>query len=256
MGMTDEEIRRVRRIIAGPDTPPQPPVVEPRQAERFQRVLGAARRPLATAAGTTAPPEPQSSSAWPTFASPAADGAASSGKSSGRSSGVGTKAPRGDVAPKRSFRDPVSGVDAVRERQDDLLEEPRSMRPARPAGLASAATQDLSGGSVTPPPIPFRPQVVWNELPEGWEDALADVVARLCRASDPAFHSWTVQVPLDPEALPETELRLTFSPHHLRLRFSTASTVSLAVVSAHQDHLSALLREAMPEARHIDIDIT
>jgi len=119
------------------------------------------------------------------------------------------------------------------------------------------AEQDsvLTATTVTAPPIPL-PHVAWTPLPEGWERELADTVATLCRSSEPNFHSWTIQVPVDAETLPYTELRLTFSPHHLALRFSTQSTRSLALISAHQSQLRALLVRALPGDRHIEIDIT
>jgi|GEM_PF-6000155 len=89
-----------------------------------------------------------------------------------------------------------------------------------------------------------------------WSSGVADTVTALCQASEPSFHSWTIQVPLDSAALPHTELRMTFSRHHLLLRFSTQSTQSFTLISAHQSRLRELLAQALPGDRHIDIELT
>lgn len=93
-------------------------------------------------------------------------------------------------------------------------------------------------------------------LPDAWAQGVADTVVTLCTSSDPSFHSWTIQVPIDSAALPHTELRMTFSRHHLLLRFSTQSTQSYALISAHQSQLQRLLRSDLPGDRHIDIELT
>lgn len=244
--MTDEEVRRIRRIIAGPAPAPAP--VEPRQAERFQRALGAVRRPVVAAPlpPSTTPASPSAAAAATAQSATTLDmalgladeprgaerrDAFSAGSSAGSSAkGAAASASSGSARPRR----PVTAVAAAHSREAD---------------------EPALDGPVVPTPLPF-PAVHWTAPTPGWDSALVETVALLCRSSDPAFHSWTVQVPLDPETLPHTELRLTFSPHHLQLRFLTQSTRSLHLVSSHLDALHALMRDALPDARHIDIDIT
>lgn len=104
------------------------------------------------------------------------------------------------------------------------------------------------------PPVGAAPSA--TDLSGDWANGLADTVLTLCTGSDPAFHSWTIQVPIDSAALPHTELRMTFSRHHLLLRFSTQSTQSYALISAHQSQLHRLLSRDLPGDRHIDIELT
>lgn len=230
--MNDEEIRRVRRIIEGP--PGAPPPVDPRQTERFQRALGAVRRAVTPVVADKSEKTEKADKLDRTDradkaerSEPARGGATAAPPSRPAVSGGGQKPPP-----------PVTAVRSVAARE--TAEEDGEIR-ATP---------------VVHPPLPTLPAVNWTPLPDGWDTALVDTISLLCRSSDPNFHSWTILVPLNPETLPHTELRLTFSPHRLQLRFSTQSTRSLALVSAHHDALRDLLRQALPDDRHIDIDIT
>lgn len=229
--MNDEEIRRIRRlVVADPQVPPPPPV-DPRQAERFHRALGGARRTGAPVDAVT------SREAAP--ATPSAPPAPSSPSIAKRK-----ESPREEARPAVDGHRPRPPVSAVRE---------IAAREAQEAEADEEAA--LPDPSVTAPPMPI-PNVAWTPLPEGWERELTETVSALCRSSEPNFHSWTIQIPVDAETLPHTELRLTFSPHHLLLRFSTQSTRSLALISTHQSQLRALLVRALPGDRHIEIDIT
>lgn len=270
--MSDEDIRRVRRILTS--HPEAPAAVEPRQVERFQRALSGSRRavtsPLdALLHAPSSPSEPAASATpapHPMDAGPAGGvGGATTMASAGRSPGMsllpvalaalaGARR-HGSATSARGTRQNAT-EDAARDAFRQALEEPAAVAAAVPARATSGTAGSSLAPAVETPPLPLQPMLTWNALPEDWEHTLVDTVAELCRASDPAFHSWTVKVPLDPEALPHTELRLSFSPHHLRLRFSTQSTLSQALVSAHQDQLCGLLRDALPTARDIDIDLT
>ncbi|SEK24599.1 Type III secretion protein (HpaP) [Roseateles sp. YR242] len=144
------------------------------------------------------------------------------------------------------------------------MARPLTAPSAAGSASARAAEEQTVDGSdeiddvdavVVPPPMPVAP-VMETLPPDAWADGVAHTVAALCHGSEPSFHSWTIQVPLDGEALPHTELRMTFSRHHLQLRFSTASTRSFHLISAHQAQLRALLVRALPGDRHIDIELT
>lgn len=229
--MNDEEIRRIRRLVVpDPQLPPLPPPVDARQAERFHRALGGSRRAVS-------PHDPVASRETSMVSSPSPSSSPSKRKESAREDS------RPAVDAHRP-RPPVMAVMGVVARE---TEETREADAEQESALTAT--------TVTAPPMPL-PHVAWTPLPEGWERELADTVATLCRSSEPNFHSWTIQVPVDAETLPHTELRLTFSPHHLTLRFSTQSTRSLALISAHQSQLRALLVRALPGDRHIEIDIT
>ncbi|WP_431257351.1 type III secretion HpaP family protein [Roseateles chitinivorans] len=258
--MSDEEIRRIRRLVVGdPQIPP--PLPDLRQAERFHRALGAVRRvasandaaPESATAAAVPPPEPVPPPRQEgTHPSPASAAAPPSRERAERHE-------RKDTSPSSRKRDPSRPegalvVDGHRPRPPVLAAAEAGAREASEAQEADA-DQDVALDTVTAPPMPI-PHVAWTPLPEGWERELADTVATLCRSSEPNFHSWTIQVPVDAETLPHTELRLSFSPHQLTLRFSTQSTRSLALISAHQSQLRALLVRALPGDRHIEIDIT
>nr|WP_297524087.1 type III secretion HpaP family protein [uncultured Roseateles sp.] len=260
--MSDEEIRRIRRLlIADPQIPPLP--VDARQAERFHRALGAVRRATSSTEATPEspalppPPEQAPPPRHEAMHAPVAAVAVPSRERPDRTD-------RADRADRKESGSPSRKKDASRNDGALLIDGHRPQPPviamaeagAREAGEAQEAGPDTAlDQTVIAPPMPI-PHVAWTPLPEGWERELADTVASLCRSSEPNFHSWTIQVPVDAENLPHTELRLTFSPHHLTLRFSTQSTRSLALISAHQSQLRALLVRALPGDRHIEIDIT
>lgn len=239
--MTDEELRRIRRIVAGdPQQPPPPLPVDPRHAERFQRALGTVRRATMPMESVIASP-----------AVPASPAAAAASASTAPAAVMEAPAPprRKDAA--RAEKTPATEARSAHP----PIQAARSVQARETAFAETAAEAAMPDEAVVVPDMPI-PVVAWTPLPEGWETSVADTVASLCRGSDPAFHSWTIQVPLDGDALPHTELRLTFSPHHLLLRFSTQSTRSLALISARQSQLRDLLSRALPDQRHIDIDIT
>lgn len=87
---------------------------------------------------------------------------------------------------------------------------------------------------------------------------LGDIVAQvgqLTTGGDARFQHWSVTVPLDPQSLPDCELRLTLSPGSMVLRFRTGSAGSADLVSRHRDTLRARL-EALPSSPPaIDIDL-
>jgi type III secretion control protein HpaP len=263
--MSDEEIRRIRRlVVADPQIPPLP--VDARQVERFHRALGAVRRATSStdaaqdtpASAPPLPPPPSEPAAPPRHEATHASIAAAASPSRERTDRTERQERKESGAPARrkesSRHDGALLVDGHRPRSPVLAAAEAGAREAGEAREADA-DQDLALDTVTAPPMPI-PHVAWTPLPEGWERELADTVATLCRSSEPNFHSWTIQVPVDAETLPHTELRLSFSPHQLTLRFSTQSTRSLALISAHQSQLRALLVRALPGDRHIEIDIT
>jgi hypothetical protein len=89
-----------------------------------------------------------------------------------------------------------------------------------------------------------------------WPDDIADAAATLCRRAADQFTGWRVAVPVDPEALPETELWLEASPQRLSLRFRTLSAWSVRLICLHQERLLSLLKKRLGGAREVDLEIT
>jgi type III secretion control protein HpaP len=213
--MSDEDIRRVRRVIEGAPPPTAArPALETRQAERFQRALVSPRR---------FEPEPRGEIRGDLVAGgeePQSEGAA-------------------DASPRIDERRPPPPVQA-----------------ATAVVAASDEPETATTPAVDAPHIPWPPAIAWLPLPQGWDAALVDTVATLCRRADPSFVGFSVTVPMNLETLPHTELRLTLSPHYLQLRFQTQSTRSHDLVLRHLGPLRAMLAQALPDSRHIDIELT
>jgi hypothetical protein len=88
-----------------------------------------------------------------------------------------------------------------------------------------------------------------------WLGDIVQQISQLSEAGDARFQHWSITVPLDPQALPDCELRMTLSPGALALRFRTASQQSAALVCRHREKLRAQL-EALPSSPPaIDIDL-
>lgn len=89
-----------------------------------------------------------------------------------------------------------------------------------------------------------------------WVGALADSIAETCAGTDVAFSSWSVVLPLDPEVLPETTLRIDFSPNRLLLRFCTQSIDSLNLISDSSNELVNLITVRLPNFGNIEVELT
>ncbi len=220
--MSDQDIRRLRRIIVGP--PLARSAIEVRQFDRFQRALNSTRRSERVEPGprrSAASESPDKTSAPPTSA-----------HGSAKRPATATETPS-----------PANTAALLR----------RAVAPAQPR----AEGQD----SVTQPEVAIAPEAPWMNVsftppPPDWDAAIVRTIAAMCRHADPSFENWSVVVPINPSALPETELRISLSPHRLQLRFHTQSTRSFDLVLQHRDALHALLEKALPFSKEIDIDLT
>jgi hypothetical protein len=118
--------------------------------------------------------------------------------------------------------------------------------PTEWAGSTEAS--DVGGvndGSV----VPVLPQ-------DPWPQQMAQTIAALCARAEPSFVNWVVTLPMDPQVLPQTDLRLSLSQHWLSLRFITQSPQSHHLVSSHRHRLLEQL-ERLPQLPHgIDIEVT
>jgi predicted pyridoxine 5'-phosphate oxidase superfamily flavin-nucleotide-binding protein len=90
---------------------------------------------------------------------------------------------------------------------------------------------------------------------DAWPDRMAKMIAALCTRADPAFVTWTVTVPMDPQVLPDTELRLHLSPHWLSLRFATQSQRAARLISLHRPRLQSQLEHMANLPHGIDIEV-
>jgi hypothetical protein len=148
-----------------------------------------------------------------------------------------------------------AGAAATRPAQP--LPEPAPLQAPEPP----AERTDAAAGIVSPPPppdqaTPLRPQQQPTATGPAWEQSLAQLVHTLCSSSDPSITHWTIQVPLDPDALPETTLHLALSPRRLQLRFNTQSSWSLRLLSDRTKSLVQLLQQTLPDLRDIDVELT
>lgn len=114
---------------------------------------------------------------------------------------------------------------------------------AQPEGDTAAAAPD---GGLAAADLPQDP----------WPERMAQTIANLCARTAPSFVNWTVTLPMDPQVLPETDLRLSLSQHWLSLRFITQSPQSHRLVCRYRQGLLEQL-ERLPNLPHgIDIEVT
>jgi hypothetical protein len=222
-----DELRRPVRLLrpgevgeVGPEQPRAPaPALAP-SAERFRRTLAGPRR---------AEPEPQA---------------------------------RGAAAPQA--REPVPPAGAGVVRASAALAETSGLQPLLEPDEADAvappaAVEDTPLPTDAPPERPTVAAVPGEaagaEPVEGWADRMARMVATLCSRADPAFVTWTVTVPMDPDTLPQTELRLHMAPHWLSLRFASESPRAVQLILAHRERLVALLRRAGGVPHEVDVEV-
>ncbi|HEY9106306.1 MAG TPA: type III secretion HpaP family protein [Roseateles sp.] len=190
-------------------------------ADRFRRTLaGPARR---TESGP--PPAASASPAATVAARPAGAGAGSAPLQA-----VVRHLPEGDEPPGT---EPLSAAMPWL----DLAAQPL---------LEGDAAASATGDQPALPDLPHDP----------WPEQMAQTIADLCARSAPSFVNWTVTLPMDPQVLPETDLRLSLSQHWLSLRFITQSPQSHHLVCRHRQRLLEQL-ERLPQLPHgIDIEVT
>ncbi|MDR7149946.1 hypothetical protein J2W49_001901 [Hydrogenophaga palleronii] len=125
----------------------------------------------------------------------------------------------------------------------------RGSQEAVPSGCTPSTDASNRGG--------VNDGLVVSALPQDpWPQQMAQTIATLCARAEPSFVNWTVTLPMDPQGLPQTDLRLSLSQHWLSLRFITQSPQSHHLVCAHRDRLLEEL-ERLPQLPHgIDIEVT
>jgi hypothetical protein len=132
--------------------------------------------------------------------------------------------------------------------------------PAEPAGAAAPAGSGLVAPEERegegPAALPAEGLATPDLAQDPWPEQMAQTIANLCARAAPSFVNWTVTLPMDPQVLPDTDLRLSLSQHWLSLRFITQSPRSHHLVSRYRQGLLEQL-ERLPNLPHgIDIEIT
>lgn len=180
-------------------------------------------------------------------------------------------APREAHAPKR---------DATRSASPPVAASVVAMPPAEPITIASdeapprtAAPEatpctDLAAAA-EPPAVQAELPVMQAELAaagapaltsevpsDPWPSQMARTIASVCTRAAPAFTNWSVTLPMDPQVLPETELRLSLSQHWLSLRFATQSQSDHHLVCRYRQRLLEELERLPNLPQGIDIEVT
>jgi Type III secretion protein (HpaP) len=239
--MSNNDIKRPQRIWAPQELAPAPPAepVQPpaKAAERFGRLLQSSRAgdPAATARGVARQ---------------------AGALSSALSNALGMAAPkRAPVAPRKDNSD-ASAHEAASA--DTAPTEPRTTQAVH----AKVTQPDAMSWSQAEPwqqawreSAAAMPQIEGVEA-QHWPQDVAATAITLCQRAGDQFTSWRVAVPLDPEALPETELWLEASPQRLSLRFRSLSAWSVRLILIHEERLVSLLKQRLGSSRDVDVDIT
>lgn len=132
--------------------------------------------------------------------------------------------------------------------------------PIGTTGPAEGAGVALPQQDTARPHDPLPQQPVIKVAPAGeagrWTEDTAQKVVTLCTRADASFAHWSVILPMDAQALPETDLMLSMSPYGLSLRFRTQSSLSSQLINTHKPRLQALLGRTRGLPRDIDIEVT
>jgi hypothetical protein len=230
--MSDRELKRPQRILSaeqvGPTAPAQPPRPTALAADRFGRLLIPTRASEATAL----------------LRSPAHPASAPASAASKRAANAQR---RSEPQAEPSEDAPHVGTTAklVAERVERQVDEPL------PMSWSQAEKWHRSWRESAEPALPI-------ELAQAqrWPEDVAAAATLLCQRAGDQFTGWRIAVPLDSEALPETELWLEASPQRLSLRFQTLSSWSVRLICLHQERLVALLAQRLGPSREVDIEIT
>jgi hypothetical protein len=197
-------------------------------ADRFRRTLSAASRrggAAATPAETAAPREASAGSASQTSPS------------------------QGGRAPDSTLRAGTQNARSAKEPDAALRTAP--LRASLPVLPASELVERVPEEDADPRFI----DAAMPTLADAWPEQMAKMIGALCARADPAFVTWTVTVPMDPQVLPDTELRLHLSPHWLSLRFSTQSQGAARLISLHRPSLQSQLEHMANLPHGIDIEV-
>lgn len=227
--------------------------------DRFRRTLGALRRDAPQAALDAA----VFNDASPPVFADAARAAAWDGSflSAIEESPTETRSDPRDDAPADDSdegRGDSSGDSSAEPAPHEAVPPGTEPAPAPLPWLAAPRGREGLHGDEHPAPTKAVGGIAAVDATQGapaWLVETARQIEWLCARTDPAFQTWSVTVPMDPETLPETELGLSLSHFSLTLRFRTRSEHSAVLVSKHRSQLQALLEKLPALPQNIDIDL-
>lgn len=153
--------------------------------------------------------------------------------------------PRTERAPERAPRPFVA---------PPVLDDDSALPPIDTApGTGTAASRDEAQAHEPRPPAIEPPAATDTGR---WTEDTAQKIATLCNRADASFAHWSVTLPMDAQALPETDLVLSLSPYGLSLRFRTQSALSSRLIDTHKPRLQALLARTRGLPQDIAIEVT
>jgi hypothetical protein len=152
---------------------------------------------------------------------------------------------------KAEAKEPPHGVEPLSQRQrvrdgiDSIGSAKRSQPPMSDADDRRGHSSQRVGECAAPAPA--------GEM-EAWFKELAQGVGAM-RHRSRSFESWSIHLPMDPEVLPDTELRIRASLERMSLRFFTQSPESVRLISEHSPVLQRSLEDTLEMKGQIDIDL-
>jgi type III secretion control protein HpaP len=161
-------------------------------------------------------------------------------------------APRHDAPLPHGPALAVIGADAQRLRADESSAPLSGVQRRRPASGDSAAGEHAAASEETGLSLPAERD---DEREHKVFEELAHRVAALCTENEEGPETWSITLPIDPETLPETVLRIQASHGCMKFRFSTQSSKSVRVISQHMPALVSLLENALHTHGQIDVDL-
>ncbi len=143
------------------------------------------------------------------------------------------------------------------------------MPSAEPIDTADAGPDPRAARTARIQPHTAQPQLVHDEdaadarargsaVEPQADNAFHDIASRIAAMVNPASggpETWFVTLPMDPQALPETVLRIAASRAWMRLRFSTHSGGTVRILMAHMPALARMLEHRLRMPGQIDVDL-
>lgn len=157
--------------------------------------------------------------------------------------------PDKDLRAEAKTKDALHGGEPLSQRRrmrDGIDSARRSQRPTSGVDDRRGHSSERVGGCAAPSTV--------GEM-EDWFKELAQGVGAMRRHSGRSFESWLIHLPMDPEVLPDTELRIRASLERMSLRFCTQSPKSVRLISEHSPVLQRSLEAILDMKGQIDIDL-
>jgi hypothetical protein len=243
--MSNSDIKRPQRIWTAQEVTtgavPEPVQPPSKAGERFGRLLQTPRPSDTRAGASLGRGLPKQ------VASVAADLSAAAAQAACQRKAAGPRKDGADVAPQNAAADDTPAPRPAPRPVPAMVVQPAAMTWSD----AEPWQQAWRDGALS-----MAPSAIEGAQSQPWPQDVAAAAVVLCQRAGDQFTSWRVAVPLDEEALPETELWLEASPGRLSLRFRSLSAWSVRLISMHEERLLLLLRQRLGSSRDVDVEIT